>query len=55
MKTAIILGATGLTGTELLKQLLNDDHYQKIILFSRKSTNETLYLPKRSQKQSTHG
>jgi uncharacterized protein YbjT (DUF2867 family) len=39
MKTAIILGATGLTGTELLKQLLNDDHYQKIILFSRKSTN----------------
>jgi len=39
MKTAIILGATGLTGTELLKQLLNDDHYQKIILFARKSTN----------------
>jgi uncharacterized protein YbjT (DUF2867 family) len=39
MKTAIILGATGLTGNELLKQLLNDDHYQKIILFSRKSTN----------------
>jgi uncharacterized protein YbjT (DUF2867 family) len=39
MKTAIILGATGLTGTELLKQLLNDDQYQKIILFSRKSTN----------------
>lgn len=39
MKTAIILGATGLTGTELLKQLLNDDYYKKIVLFSRKSTN----------------
>lgn len=39
MKTAIILGATGLTGTELLKQLLNDDYYKKVVLFSRKSTN----------------
>jgi uncharacterized protein YbjT (DUF2867 family) len=39
MKTAIILGATGLTGTELVKQLLNDDYYKKVVLFSRKSTN----------------
>ena len=39
MKTAIILGATGLTGTELLKQMLNDDYYKKVVLFSRESTN----------------
>ena len=39
MKIAIILGATGLTGTELVKQLLNDDYYKKVVLFSRKSTN----------------
>lgn len=35
-KTAIILGATGLTGGLLLKQLINDRRYHKIILFSRK-------------------
>lgn len=36
-KTAIILGATGLTGGYLLSELLSDDRYEKIILFSRKS------------------
>ncbi|TRZ46409.1 nucleoside-diphosphate sugar epimerase [Robertkochia solimangrovi] len=36
-KTAIILGATGLTGQELLHLLLKDDRYEKLILFSRKS------------------
>jgi len=35
-KTAIILGATGLTGTHLLKLLIDDNHYEKIKLFSRK-------------------
>ena len=35
-KTAIILGATGLTGTILLEKLLNDDRYKTIKLFSRK-------------------
>lgn len=35
MKTAIILGATGLTGSELLYKLLNNDKYEKIKLFSR--------------------
>lgn len=35
-KTAIILGATGLTGSILLKKLLNDDRYDTIKLFSRK-------------------
>ncbi|WP_424492663.1 NAD(P)H-binding protein [Salinimicrobium sp. GXAS 041] len=38
MKTAIILGATGLTGGILLEKLLNDDRYEKIKLFSRSST-----------------
>ena len=36
-KTAIILGATGLTGSLLLKSLLKDNRYGKIILFSRTS------------------
>lgn len=35
-KTAIILGATGLTGTHLLKLLIDDNRYEKIKLFSRK-------------------
>lgn len=38
MKTAIILGATGLTGGILLQKLIDDERYEKIILFSRKST-----------------
>jgi uncharacterized protein YbjT (DUF2867 family) len=37
MKTAILLGATGLTGGILLQKLLNDPQYGKIILFSRSS------------------
>ncbi len=37
MKTAIILGATGLTGGVLLKNLIQDSRYSKIKLFSRKS------------------
>lgn len=36
-KTAIILGATGLTGSILLEKLLKDDTYDKIKLFSRSS------------------
>ena len=35
-KTAILLGATGLTGSILLEKLLNDDRYNTIKLFSRK-------------------
>jgi uncharacterized protein YbjT (DUF2867 family) len=34
-KTAIILGASGLTGSLLLDKLLMDDHYAKIKVFSR--------------------
>ena len=34
-KTALILGATGLTGSCLLQQLIKDDRYSTIKLFSR--------------------
>lgn len=37
MKTAIILGATGLTGGKLLQRLLKDKRYSTIKLFSRSS------------------
>lgn len=37
-KTAIILGATGLTGGALLQLLLVDPEFEKIRLFSRKAT-----------------
>ncbi len=40
-KTAIILGATGLTGSILLKMLIEDIRYHKIKLFSRKSCGIT--------------
>ncbi|MGY5846072.1 NAD(P)H-binding protein [Salegentibacter sp. HM20] len=40
-KTAIILGATGLTGTALLKDLLEDPDFDKIILFSRSAHSIT--------------
>lgn len=38
-KSAIILGATGLTGGILLQELLKDPHYDQIILFSRRTVN----------------
>lgn len=38
-KTAIIIGATGLTGGLLLNRLLKDDRYKTIKLFSRRSCN----------------
>ncbi|WP_339610674.1 NAD(P)H-binding protein [uncultured Planktosalinus sp.] len=38
-KTAIILGATGLTGSILLDLLLKDTRYEKIKLFSRSSVD----------------
>ncbi|WP_291967835.1 NAD(P)H-binding protein [Maribacter sp.] len=37
-KTAIILGASGLTGGLLLEKLIVDDRYESIKLFSRSST-----------------
>lgn len=40
MKTAILLGATGLTGGILLDKLLKDDSFEKIKLFSRSSVEK---------------
>ncbi len=39
-KTAILLGATGLTGSLLLEKLLKDPSFEKIILFSRSSAKK---------------
>lgn len=39
-KTAIILGATGLIGSLLLDQLLQDDSYNLIKVFARRSTGK---------------
>ena len=38
-KSAIVLGATGLTGNILLKMLLDDSRYSNIIVFGRNSCN----------------
>lgn len=40
-KTAIVLGATGLTGGILLAQLIADSSYEKIKLFSQSSVHTT--------------
>ncbi|MBL7473937.1 NAD-dependent epimerase/dehydratase family protein [Robertkochia sediminum] len=40
MKKAIILGATGLTGSHLLEQLLHHDSYSEIVVFGRRSVNQ---------------
>lgn len=37
-KTAILLGATGLTGSLLLEKLLKDSRYSKIKIFTRRSS-----------------
>lgn len=42
-KTAIVLGATGATGYELLKLLLADNRYEKVILFSRSSITNIMH------------
>lgn len=41
MKTAIILGASGLTGSILLEKLIEDDSFERIKLFSRKSIGKS--------------
>lgn len=38
-KTALVIGATGLVGTELVTQLLDDKRFEKVILFGRRSLN----------------
>jgi uncharacterized protein YbjT (DUF2867 family) len=38
-KIAIIIGATGLVGNHLLKTLLEDTYYSKVVILTRRSTN----------------
>lgn len=38
MKTAVIIGATGLVGSQLTKKLLDDNRYNLVKIFVRKST-----------------
>ena len=35
-KTAVLIGATGLVGNELLHKLLNSDRYTKVVTLSRR-------------------
>jgi uncharacterized protein YbjT (DUF2867 family) len=39
MKTAIVIGATGLVGSHITHKLLNDTHYVKVKVFVRRSLN----------------
>jgi uncharacterized protein YbjT (DUF2867 family) len=39
MKTAIVIGATGLIGKLLVNKLLSDDRYQRVIVFVRRTLN----------------
>jgi len=41
MKTAVVIGGTGLVGTQLINLLLNDQDFEKIVVFGRKSLNTT--------------
>lgn len=41
MKTALVIGATGLVGTELVAQLLSDDRFNQIKIFVRRSAGVT--------------
>ena len=38
-KTALVVGANGLVGSQLLFQLLNDDNYSKVVSLVRRSMN----------------
>jgi uncharacterized protein YbjT (DUF2867 family) len=40
-KTALIVGATGLVGSSCLKYLLEDNYYSKVIVLTRKSTQNS--------------
>ena len=43
MKTAIIIGATGLVGSELVKLTLKDSRFEKVKVFSRRTTGMYSY------------
>ena len=48
-KTALIAGATGLVGGELLKHLLEDERYQKVIVVTRRELGLRARHPKARQ------
>ena len=39
--TALVIGATGATGTELVKQLMDDNRYTSVVVFSRRPLDFT--------------
>ena len=39
MSSAVIFGATGLVGSYLLKNLINDEYYTSIKIFTRSEVN----------------
>jgi len=41
MSQAIVIGATGLVGSELLRQLLHDDRFASVVVLGRRSTGVT--------------
>jgi uncharacterized protein YbjT (DUF2867 family) len=41
MKTALMIGATGLVGSQLLNQLLQDERFGKVIVFGRRGTGKS--------------
>jgi uncharacterized protein YbjT (DUF2867 family) len=40
-KTAILIGATGLTGSHLLKSLLTDERFGKVVVLTRRATGHS--------------
>jgi uncharacterized protein YbjT (DUF2867 family) len=40
MKTALVIGATGMVGSSLVNQLLSDDYFSKLIIFTRRSLRQ---------------
>ena len=45
-KTALLLGATGLVGSECLKRLATDDYYSRIIVLTRRALTDAAGGPK---------
>ena len=37
MKTALVIGATGMVGTQLVQLLLKENRFQKVIVFTRRT------------------
>lgn len=48
MKTALVIGATGLVGFQLVKQLVEDKSFSRVVVFTRRSTG--LANPKLEEK-----